>query len=296
MGTIPNNTDARDKLEEEIKRLESVEGGTKKQKLPAVKMDEINYEAPSDESLRSSAENNLSDYRKEQTDAIKQNSETTAKELSDRKDAYIKSRDEDISALEGSYQNAVRAVDSDAIKRGIARSSVAAVARGELEKEYLSRNADISESYGKKISQLDSDIAALDGKLRTALNGFNLSYATRLNAEITRLKAERDDKIAAVTKYNNEVRAKQAQLDADRKKTESDLYSAALDQEKKEKSLDSLSSEERDKIYRSVYDQMDGFLSSLSPQEAKLEINNHSLYRQHLSNYYYYRLYDKYGR
>lgn len=92
------------------------------------------------------------------------------------------------------------------------------------------------------------------------------------------------------------IERKQAELDNDRLKTESSLYSAALSQEKQENSLDGASSERRDAVYKAVYERMDKFLGSLDPQQAFLEIRNHSMYRQHLSNYYYNRLYDKYGR
>ncbi|MDE6401576.1 MAG: hypothetical protein K2L54_03085, partial [Clostridiales bacterium] len=103
-------------------------------------------------------------------------------------------------------------------------------------------------------------------------------------------------KIERVTAFNNAVLEQQAKLDADIAKTESSLYTDALDQKKKANSADGLTSEEREKMYRSVYDSMDKYLSSLDKQQAKLEIRNHSLYRQHLSSYYYEKLYDKYGR
>ena len=112
----------------------------------------------------------------------------------------------------------------------------------------------------------------------------------------SRAESRARPKIERVTSFNNSVREKQAKLDADKLKTESDLFSAAIEQKKKANSADGLSASERDKLFKSVYDSMDKYLASLDKQEAKLEIRNHTLYRQHLSNYYYTKLYDKYGR
>ncbi len=297
MEKYPNNSEERSKLEEEIKRLESSAfGSVGKPTLAQTELNEIEYTPPTDEYLAVEAENSLANDRADQIQAIRDRSENEVKQNTAVRDAYISDRDGERATLAENYEAAVRAVDNDAIKRGLARSSVAAVGRSELESEYLKRNADVEKSYGKKIAELDGEIAAADGKLRAALDDFNLSYATRLNQKIAELKAERDQKIERVTSFNNSVREKQAKLDADKLKTESDLFSAAIEQKKKANSADGLSASERDKLFKSVYDSMDKYLASLDKQEAKLEIRNHTLYRQHLSNYYYTKLYDKYGR
>lgn len=297
MEKYPNNSEERSKLEEEIKRLESSAfGSVGKPTLSQTELNEIEYTPPTDEYLAVEAENSLANDRADQIQAIRDRSENEVKQNTAVRDAYISDRDGERETLAENYEAAVRAVDNDAIKRGLARSSVAAVGRSELESEYLKRNADVEKSYGKKIAELDGEIAAADGKLRAALDDFNLSYATRLNQKIAELKAERDQKIERVTSFNNSVREKQAKLDADKLKTESDLFSAAIEQKKKANSADGLSASERDKLFKSVYDSMDKYLASLDKQEAKLEIRNHTLYRQHLSNYYYSKLYDKYGR
>ncbi|MCH5164796.1 MAG: hypothetical protein J1G01_00140 [Clostridiales bacterium] len=296
MGALPDNSESRRELEEQIKQLEKADSHATRESLPSTKLDELSYTAPSDEYLEAQAEKSLQGYKSSGEKSIRENSENEAKARARQREAYLKGRDGDIAALGDSYRAAALAIDNDAMKRGLARSSIAAAGKSELESEYLKRNADIVDTYGKKIAELDSEIAAADSKLRAALDDFNLTYATKLNEKIESLKSERDKKVEEVTKYNNEVRAKQAALDQSRLKTESDLYSAALSQEQKENSLDGISPEKRDEIYRSVYDKMDEYLSSMTPQQAKLEIRNHTMYRKHLSNYYYYKLYDKYGR
>ena len=109
-------------------------------------------------------------------------------------------------------------------------------------------------------------------------------------------KVREDEKLRKVTEYNNSVREKQAKLDADRLKTENDLYLDAIKLQKQATSVDNLSAEERNAVYSAVFDKMDEYLSGMSAEQARLELRNHTLYRDHLSDYYFYKLYDKYGR
>lgn len=289
-------SESRDRLEEEIGRLEDVSSSAVRTTLPKVKLEEITYAAPSDSELMLTAERELAEYRSDAENDIRRQSDSEKAELNSKRDAYVDGKRNSEAELEQQYTAAARAIDNDVVKRGLARSSIAAVERGQLEREYLSKNAEIAKQYGSTIAQLESDIASIDKKLQSALNDFNLTYAAKLTGKLNELKAEREKKIRDVTEYNNEVKSKQAKLDNDRLKLESDLYSAALSQEKQESALSGIPAERRDEIYRAVYKKMDEFLASLDPAAALVEIRNHSMYRQHLSNYYYNRLYDKYGR
>lgn len=289
--------DERGKLEDEIKKIESAAtGGVEKVELPSVKLDYVTYEPPTDEQLKQSATDSLQSYRNEQIDAIKNNSAAEAEMLAGKRDEYSAKFDAQRAELEELFNAASRRIDNDVIKRGLARSTVATSGKSDLENEYLKKSADLSKDYGKQIADIDAQISQIDGKLNTALNDFNIAYAVKLNEKLAELREERNKKTYEAVKYNNEIKAKQAQLDANKAKTESDLYSAALDRRKKENSLDGLSESDRNEIYRSVYAQMDAYLSSLDEQTARLEIRNHDLFRTHLSDYYYYKLYDKYGR
>lgn len=287
---------SREELAEEIDRLETNSSAAVKPTLPKVTLQEKSYDPPDDAALKKSAESELASYRVEGENSIRQKSEAETAELNAKRDAYEGAKTTADAELERRYEAAVRAMDNDVVRRGLARSSVATVERGALEREYLGQAASVAREYANNISKLESDIAAVDKKLQTALNDFNLTYAAKLSKRLTELQAEREQKMQEVIEYNNEIKRKQAELDNNRLKTESDLYSAALSHEKQENSLDGAANQRREEIYKAVYERMDAFLGSLDPQQAFLEIRNHSMYRQHLSNYYYNRLYDKYGR
>ncbi len=296
MSVIPDNSDERDKLRDEIEKLESVRVGVEKPKLPDVKLEETVYKPPSDEYLELLAKDALSNYKKQGEAAIRSDSAADAEALDKNRAQNVMSRDGELAALDKAYKTASDSIDADIIRRGLARSSIAVNEKSELYGERARQESEILRAYGDKIADIDAQISTVSQRLESALGDFNLSYAQKLNDKLEELKADRDKKAEEALKYNNSIKEKQAKLDADRLATESKLYSEALSQHKTETSLDSLSPEARNDLYKSVYKKMDEFLSSLSEREAKLEIRNHTLYRDHLSDYYYYKLYDKYGR
>lgn len=294
MAYLDSNTEKRNKLRDEVEKLESASSVSTKVTLPKVELETVEYTPPSDEYLAQSAESSLKDYRDGSIDRIKENSRKETEELQALRGTYEGNMQNRNDELAGSYDAAVRAVENDAIKRGLARSSVAAVNRGEVESEYLKRRADITDAYYASITDLDKRISEADGKLRAALDDFNLTYATKLDQTIKELKAERDKKIQEVTKYNNEVRAKQAALDESRARAESTLTDQAAKREKN--SLSSASLEYRNALYKAIYEKMDELLSQMEPVDAKRELLNHTYYKEHLSDYYYAMLYDRYAR
>lgn len=286
----------RDALFDEVDKLETASNAAVKTSLPKVKLEEKTYSAPDDSTLKSVAESELAVSFAGTENDLRQKSAAERTELEAKRDAYETGRRSSESELEQKYNDAVRAIDNDVVRRGLARSSVATVERGALEREYLSKNADIAREYNSSIAKLEGDIAAVDRKLQDALNDFNLTYAAKLNQRLSELKTEREKKMQEVIEYNNEIKQKQAKLDSDRVKTESDLYSAALRQADKETDIEQTLASRREEVYKSVYKKMDEFLGGMDPMQAMLEIRNHSFYRQHLSNYYYNKLFDKYGR
>lgn len=296
MGMLPDNSTERDKLQDEIKKLESVRIGVEKPTLQRTELSELEYTPPTDEALAVKAEQGLKDYRAQGIENIKQESADNADKLNKSKSDYEASRASSLKTLEKAYGNAAESIDNDVIKRGLARSSIAVNEKSGLAQDYAARSAEIMREYDGKIADIDKEINAVGSKLTRALNDFNLSYAAKLNERLNELKADREKKTKEAIEFNNSVKEKQAKLDSDRLKTESSLYSDALSQRQKETALDSLSPEAREAVYKSVYKKMDEFLGSMSEKQAKLEFLNHSLYREHLSDYYYYKLYDKYGR
>lgn len=278
--------DSRRKLEDEILALEEQSTANKGNTvIPETKLSEKTYDAPSDDELRSSAESSLEDYRKNGIDSINESSKNTEKELNAKRESVNNSMQSALSSLESDYNAAAERIDNDVIKRGLARSSIAVTGKADLEREYLSRVDSIKGGYVKQLDELDTEISAIDAKLKQALDDFNLSYAAKLNEKLASLKAEREKKQEEVLEYNNDIRAKQAELDRKRIETESKLNGDK-----------SLTADEQEMLDKAVFAKFDAYLATMNKTDARLEIRNHSLYQKHLSPLYYYMLFDKYGR
>lgn len=288
--------DERDKLIDDIARIETPGFKATKVELPKADLQKIEYTPPTDEELSRVAQAELEESRSKNIAALKQNAQDSERALHQTRADTETARDKQTAELSQDYAAAVRALDSDAIRRGLSRSSIAVSERAELEKQYLSSNAEIAAVYGKKLSDIDAEISSLQPKLRAALNDFNLSYAAKLSSRLTELKAERDKKTQDIIKYNNDVEERRAKSEIDRAKAQSTLFSQALSQERTQSYLKGLPSDKQYEIYNAVYDKMDAFLGSLTTRQAFLEIHNHTLYREHLPNDLYNKLLSKYGR
>ncbi len=294
---LKNDTEGRKKLQDEIAEIEAAAGGSPvATKLPDVKLEETVYNAPTDEQLAQAAKDKLAEYKAQGIAAVESESRNEKEELVGRRDTYESDMQGSLDALKSSYDDAAERIDNDVIKRGLARSSVAVTTKGELENEYLDKADRIRSEYGKQIVALDSEISAIGTKLKQALDDFNIAYAAKLNETLAALKSEREKKIDDALKYNNEIRYKQAELDAKKAETESKLYSNSLAQLEKFYSITPGGLEKRDAMYQSIYDKMDAYLGSMSSTDAKAEIRNHTFYSQHLSDALFYKLFNKYGR
>ncbi|MCH5158922.1 MAG: hypothetical protein J1F33_06990 [Clostridiales bacterium] len=278
--------DSRRKLEDEILALEEKSKASKgNTTIPETKLDEKTYDAPSDDDLRASAESSLEDYKKSGVDSIKESSANTEKELNAKRETVDNNMQSALSSLKDDYAAASDRIDSDVIRRGLARSSIAVTGKADLEREYLARADSIKSGYFKQLDALDTEISAIGTKLKQALDDFNLSYAAKLNEKLASLKAEREKKQEEVLEYNNEIRAKQAELDRKRIETESKINGDK-----------SLTQDEQDMLDKAIYAKFDAYLATMNKSDARLEIRNHTLYQKHLSPIFYHMLYDKYGR
>lgn len=190
-----------------------------------------------------------------------------------------------------------RPAGNDALKRGLARSSIAANTVAALNSEKAGKAASAAESYYLAERDLEEKLAGLEVKRQKAMDDFNISYTAKLTEEINRLKAQRDELMSEALKYNNSLTEKENEEKLERQKAESELYTEALGQAKAERELqDNLSAAEQDKKYQEIYGVLRDKLLTMSAQEAQNEIKNNSIYRAYLSDAYFYKLYDEFGR
>lgn len=264
-----------------------------KQTLPdAPTYTRLDTNKASDEQIRAEAEQELAAYKAQGEQGVEK--ELRAKEEKYRADmqSATDAQAEAERKATQSYESARRSTDDDMLRRGLARSSIAANKQAALFESEASAKAQIAAEYGKQINALTEQINGLDAQRQQALNDFNLSYAMKLSDRIAELKQERDKAVNDAIKYNNTLDEKEHNAAVDKQMKESDLYSEALSQREKEEKLTTLT--EKDML--AMYTQIAQKLRGLNKNDARDIVLNNANIRATLGGAYYYKLYDEFCR
>lgn len=285
----------RESLENFMKEQEKLYGAPEKPKLPDVPdYDKIDYKPPTDEELKKQAEAGLKEQEILGKNSIEKEIEELNKKYNKDKDTLASSKEQKSVETVKAYEDAAESTDNDVLKRGIARSSIAANQKSELEKSKAETLSRISDKYLGEISSIDSEINGLGAKREKALNDFNIAYAAKLTEKINELTGTREKKIEDALKYNNTITEKQSDAEIDKIMKESDLYNDLLNQREKENGMSG--SKDSPAMYKANYGEMKKLLKGMNPIEARDAILKDSLFKDNLDSYYYYMLVDEFGR
>ncbi len=292
-NTEKDYTDVLDKIDELYESTEP-----QKPRLDeASSYERMTYDAPTDEEIAASAESSLASYAAAGKSSIDNEIASLIEKYGSEKSANGAAYQNTLKSLNEAYERAVEEVNNDALRRGLARSSIATGNAAALSREKASASAVAAADYEKVNAEIDAEIAGLEAKRQKAMDEFNIAYTAKLTEEINRLKEEREKKKAEVIKYNNTLSEKENEYAIDRAKAESELYNEALAQKKTEKELrENPDAVTQDKIYQQVYALLRDKLLTLSAAEAKEEVTKNPIYHQYLSDAYYYKLYDEFTR
>ncbi len=253
------------------------------------------YDAPSDDEITQTAKNELSSYVDEGEKSIRSEYDEKRKELASNKEASKQRYASGANELKTAYSAAAESLSNDALKRGLARSSIALNQQANASSAYTDKLSELISERNENVKKIDEELNGLEGQLQTALDSFKISAAAKLTQRINELKSEREENLQKAREYNNSLLKTEYEQSIQKEKTDSELYSEALSQAKKEKELlSSLSSDDKAKIEKSVYEKVVEVLDSLPFEEARELFLNEPIFRDSLSDYYYYTLYYKY--
>lgn len=285
-------------------KIAEIVGGGDRGRLPKepdpverVSYERAEYTPPTDDEIASLAKSELADYEREGLDGIQSEIESLVKSYSDKRSRAGESYDETMKKLDAAYRRAVEAAEADAIKRGLARSSIAALSRAEIERDRADKESAAASLKAGTEAEIDAAIGELEAKRQKAIADFNLSYFAKLSTQIEKKKQEREKAKSETLKYNNSLVAKENADEIAARKAESALRSDALSQKKKENDLLDNPSEEQ-KAYESalVYAILREKLLSFDAATARKEVKTNPLFSRYVSNADYYKLYDEFGR
>jgi len=245
-----------------------------------------------DDQMRELAESKLSGEKL----AAKRAAETAAanreRDLNTQRDNAHSSADNKRESLADSFERASQHVNNDALRRGLARSSIAVNRQGALAEQNAIQNAAISASLARQIEQIDNDIAALAGQREQAIADFNVKHAARLTQKMHQLRGEQDRAKRDAIAFNNNVSEQERRAAIEQKERSAALHQRELDILERENTITGASSS-RDSTF---FNEMVRVLESMSPTEARNQVINNPIFRDNLSPQSFYRLFDRFTR
>ena len=175
--------------------------------------------------------------------------------------------------------------ENDAIKRGVARSSIIMSQLGDLDKARMISSGEIESAYNETMGNLNQKINLLEADKENALSELDLKYASELTNKIADLKAERDEVVKKYEKYNSEVREKQAKYEKQRQQ-DIDAYVKAKEEEEAEYEKQNGYTGEKLAEYQNRYELAFDFYMSLSPDIAVSALKNAPNMKYYLGDFY----------
>lgn len=235
---------------------------------------EIEYSAKSDDDIEAEAKKSVDYDKAKAVNNLDEKYRAAVEALDSDKGKAKETLQESYANLENLYNELREKANDDALKRGIARSSIAGGKLDALKASHIKGASEVEKTYSETIASINSDISKLERDKDNALGELDLKYAVELDEKISALKDERDKTVAQYEKYNNEIRQKNSEYESDRQTKIKD-YLASVEKEKKTKAEEQAKYEseygysgEKLDNYSERYKLAYEFYSSLSPDIA----------------------------
>ena len=204
-----DKTAEKKKLDEKITELEKLISDAQKEgeeRKKTYTFDEMAFDTRTDDDLKAQAKQGLNEKYDLKTQALIEENAQKEKSLRDKKDEIAETTEKLNAATEKRYEAAKENANNDAIKRGIARSSIISELLKEYDKEKLETTENRYSDAQKRISEIDDEIDGLSRDLNSSLKKFDMEKAIEINDRLEELKSEREKKNAEAIEFNNRVK------------------------------------------------------------------------------------------
>ena len=160
----------------------------------------------SDADLEDIATDYANAHKAEKQASLTQKAEEKVNNLEEKQLNLNQKADEEVEKVENDYNVKVKSGEANAIKNGIARSSIIANLIKSYDSEKAQKSSEIRKKQGDDLTAVNNQIAVLEDGLKNALSALDMESAVMLNEELTRLKEERN-------KINEKVAINNAKVD-----------------------------------------------------------------------------------
>ena len=172
---------------------------------------EKTYTMPTEEETAKKAQSEISPLYDAKMQSLTSENAMARQNVEDQKDELYQRAEESLKELKKTYDGAKENTSHEAIKRGLARSSIILNQLNDLEQSRIGATGGVLSQRDKDLSSLTKEIDELQLKLLNDTNELNEEKAKEINQRIEELvdkyKAEEKD----VLEYNNMLRQQKAE-------------------------------------------------------------------------------------
>ncbi|NLZ25421.1 MAG: hypothetical protein GX891_03070 [Clostridiales bacterium] len=167
------------------------------------------YQPKSDEELRAQAEAELKSSLEENKQKIIADILSRQESLDESANKLKGEKEEGLKQIEELYDNLKKKAQNEALKRGLARSSIIMGQISDYDEKGMKNMAEIEAKYIEAINGINKEISKLEADKEIALGNLDLKYASDLAKRIAELEKEREQTILQYEKYNSEIAEKE---------------------------------------------------------------------------------------
>ncbi len=185
-----------------------------------------------DDAIKDQATNELAEYKDASIKKIKGDTESNISKLEDDKESATRNYSTAMDNAKSYYEEAKENASQDALRRGLARSSIVINIMDAFDQAQLNRYNQLNDELTSNINNIDTKISGLKAQQDEALSEFDITYAVKLQDKINSLTKDLMNQQQQVLKYNNEIAAKEADYNKKYVELQNELNKSNWDIEK----------------------------------------------------------------
>ncbi len=170
-----------------------------------INLQKIDYVAPSKEEVTTKAQNSLAQYKNDGIEKINSDYNLQNSQIDNSIKELKNQEQEQKQSIENTYAKVKENAQNDAIKRGLARSSIIVNKLQDYDDKMINDLTVLSSKTSDKIFSLTTQKNTLELEKNNALKSFNIEYAIKLQNKIDSINEDISKNEQSVIKYNNEI-------------------------------------------------------------------------------------------
>lgn len=288
-----SKSDFEKEKEEAFSKLQEIDKKYSKEtfspkEIQSLGLEKKEFNAPSEDEIKAEAENTLKDEKENERQKLESSFLNKFSKLEAKIEDAGDEKDESIEDAFKNYKSSLRKTTNSSIKQGISRSSIFNEAVKAIEGTKDEQISSAISEFNKNIERLSGEKEVLEMQKQNALDGFDISYAVKLENKIAKINSEISKQQKEVDNFNKEIDRKEKEYVAAQEKENSKEQKRVETHNKNlEKQIEKLGEDGvLNQMHSEKYDVVLNYLMKLPKEVALNELQKDNRYEMLLSNYY----------